>query len=166
MNTSLFNFYKYLDIRKAFKLFNDKIECFLTQHCGSVSNYNRHKINLISYTFNFKRMVNFQWFPILFSFIKYSLSISLDLNYYIQYTLWEWNDNLFWNTLITYFVNQLHNDQLQNVSKGSDLVDTATQVVQGSLLPNKHSSDEIYMYQYHIKQSNIFTMKISKSIQG
>lgn len=35
---------------------------------------------------------------------------------------------------ITHLVDQLHNDQLQDVSEGVDLVYAATQVVQGSLL--------------------------------
>lgn len=60
MNTSLLNFYKYVNICKAFKIFNDKIEYFLTQQYGAVSNYNRHKLIFYQNTYNFKRMLNFQ----------------------------------------------------------------------------------------------------------
>lgn len=38
------------------------------------------------------------------------------------------------HSLKTYFVNQLHNDQLQNVSKSVDLVNAGAEIIQSSIL--------------------------------
>lgn len=38
------------------------------------------------------------------------------------------------STATTYFVNKLHNDELQDVSEGVDLVDAGAQVIQSPIL--------------------------------